>query len=402
MKKNKPVSTWPLSILVIVVSFLSILVVYQQVSAVWVEPTYQPNDTNLLNSFVFTPMAQDLDLGSHTINATGGAVSLDDDVDVSGDLNVDGSLTVGGVPVVGGGPITNYWEAVGTDGDITNNNTRNVLINNQLCFGADCRNSWPAAASTYWLQTGNDIYYNAGKVGVGTASPNRNLHIYDTFQNAELDIQSVSGAGNHWAIYHDSTSNDLRFWKTSADRVLTLADTGEVGVNVAPNNSYQFYVSASANKSASYFVANNSAGLYGVRSSGGQYGVYSEVSGINGAATFGLYGKSTAVLPNFGIGVYGEGLIGVAAFGSGGSSTALQALSSDLVGSKAANFIGDVTIYPRVPNTTGFLQIAAGLSRSGTCSAAYVGRMFLDSANDRLYVCSGSTPAWKYTTLVLP
>lgn len=398
MTKNKPVSTWPLSILVIVVSFLSILVVYQQVSAVWLEPVYQPNDTNLLNNFVFTPMAQDLDLGSHTISATNGAVSLDDDVDVSGDLNVDGSLTVGGVPVVGGSPTTNYWEAVGTDGDIANNNTRNVLINNQLCFGADCRNSWPAAASTYWLQTGNDIYYNTGKVGIGTASPNRNLHIYDTVQNAELDIQSVSGAGNHWAVYHDSASNDLKFWKGGADRV-TLADTGEVGVNIAPNNSYQFYVSASANKSASYFVANNTAGLYGVRSSGGQYGVYSEVGGITGIPTYGLYAKSTAASPNFGIGVYGEGFIGVAAVGRGSNSVGLQSIASVDSGSRAANFYGDVFIAPMVPNTTGFLQIAAGLSTSGTCSAAYVGRMFLDSTNNRLYVCSGSTPTWKYATL---
>ncbi len=71
MQKKKQVFTWPISALVIVVSFLSVLVVLQQVQAAWVGPGSLPNDTTLSNTFVFTPLAQDLDIGTRQITGTG-------------------------------------------------------------------------------------------------------------------------------------------------------------------------------------------------------------------------------------------------------------------------------------------------------------------------------------------
>ncbi len=82
---------------------------------------------------------------------------------------------------------------------------------------------------------GNSIIYDNGtNVGIGTASPNRLLHVYkDSGDNAEIDIQSVAGANKHWAIYQDRTTSDLRFWHNDISgekNALTLKNSGNVGI----------------------------------------------------------------------------------------------------------------------------------------------------------------------------
>ena len=71
-------------------------------------------------------------------------------------------------------------------------------------------------------------------IGVGLTSPNSLLHVYQTSgNNAEIDIQSIAGASNHWGIYQDRTTQDLRFWNNSAPgdkNVLTIKSNGNVGI----------------------------------------------------------------------------------------------------------------------------------------------------------------------------
>ncbi len=75
-------------------------------------------------------------------------------------------------------------------------------------------------------------------LGIGTTGPNKQLHVYNTSENAEMDIQSVAGTNKHWAIYHDATSADLRFWHndiTGEKNILTLTDGGSIGIGtIAP------------------------------------------------------------------------------------------------------------------------------------------------------------------------
>ncbi|MFA5125370.1 MAG: hypothetical protein WC473_06160, partial [Patescibacteria group bacterium] len=75
-------------------------------------------------------------------------------------------------------------------------------------------------------------------LGIGTTVPNKQLHVYNTSENAEMDIQSVAGTNKHWAIYHDATSADLRFWHndiTGEKNILTLTDGGSIGIGtIAP------------------------------------------------------------------------------------------------------------------------------------------------------------------------
>ena len=97
---------------------------------------------------------------------------------------------------------------------------------------SDCNVSAPLnVGTTTQTKTGELNIMN--KVGIGTTSPQHLLHLYETNGNAELDIQSVSGANNHWAIYNERIGNSLRFWNNSAPgdkNVLTITDDGKVGI----------------------------------------------------------------------------------------------------------------------------------------------------------------------------
>jgi len=99
----------------------------------------------------------------------------------------------------------------------------------ELCLNENCITEWPSAE--LWSVNGDDIFYDTGNVGVGIAYPNSRLHIYQASGvNAELDIQSVAGANEHWAIYQDRDTEDLKFWHDGGDNVLTLTNEGLVRV----------------------------------------------------------------------------------------------------------------------------------------------------------------------------
>lgn len=75
-----------------------------------------------------------------------------------------------------------------------------------------------------WVDGGSNIYLYTltDKVGIGTSNPNRQLHIKTNTGNAELDIESE--ANNYWALYHDATTEQLRFWNADF--------TGDIGAGV--------------------------------------------------------------------------------------------------------------------------------------------------------------------------
>jgi hypothetical protein len=83
--------------------------------------------------------------------------------------------------------------------------------------------------------------YITNNVGIGTSTPNSDLHVYNTVANAEIDIQSVAGTGEHWGVYQQGTDDtattgyndtgDLRFWQDS-NRIV-FGDNGRVGIGTA-------------------------------------------------------------------------------------------------------------------------------------------------------------------------
>lgn len=86
-----------------------------------------------------------------------------------------------------------------------------------------------------------------GKLGLapkGTAGfdmPNSLLHLFAPGgSNAEIDIQSVVGPGQHWGIYQDRADTALKFWHLGVNR-LVINDQGlSVTGNLTANNQRGF------------------------------------------------------------------------------------------------------------------------------------------------------------------
>jgi len=107
------------------------------------------------------------------------------------------------------------------------------------------------SGSTPWVTGTGSISYD-GNAGIGTTMPNRRLHVYQTSgNNAEINIQSVIGSNEHWAIYQDRASEDLRFWNDDAvgeQNILTITNEGKVGIGtLTPNKFLHVYSGAGDN-----------------------------------------------------------------------------------------------------------------------------------------------------------
>lgn len=122
----------------------------------------------------------------------------------------------------------------------------NIVASGTICDSVGCISSGGGSGDSGWTDDGTVVRLTTATdyVGVGTVSPNSSLHVYRTSgNNAEIDIQSVSGVGNHWGIYqvrddnvltfNSNESGDLRFWAAGAD-LITISDDGgkaRLGVN---------------------------------------------------------------------------------------------------------------------------------------------------------------------------
>ncbi|MBT4516863.1 MAG: hypothetical protein HOC78_03120 [Candidatus Komeilibacteria bacterium] len=106
-----------------------------------------------------------------------------------------------------------------------------MVLGSQTDVGVifDSNNDDPASAFRV-MTDGDDfdvasnlfIINSEGNVGIGTETPNKDLHVYSDGENAEIDIQS--GSNTHWGIYQDNSSGDLNFWH--GDNKVTFGKKG--------------------------------------------------------------------------------------------------------------------------------------------------------------------------------
>ena len=135
----------------------------------------------------------------------------------------------------------------------------------QVCIGTDCKTSWPTGGGTSpWTQSGDDIYYDTGKVGIGTSTPISSLSIEgggitigNTLQQGSwhsripkdniittLDSGGITGYSSSVIIgtdglpiisYYNTTNNDLKTIHcantncSTFDAPIILDSIGDVG-----------------------------------------------------------------------------------------------------------------------------------------------------------------------------
>ena len=182
-------------------------------------------------------------LGKMADATPGWAGYFDGDLNVTGNLCFDGSDCIDDwADVGGGGGADGYIGDSPTAGDThissghLDMSTYNIYVNTNhgYLFGAGDSGMYaPINAGEIAFKT-NDIERiridDSGNVGIGTNNPNNEakLHVFSDTFNAEIAIQSVAGAGNHWGIYNYDNTNDLRFWR--GDDQVTFTSTGRVGI----------------------------------------------------------------------------------------------------------------------------------------------------------------------------
>lgn len=178
--------------------------------------------------------------------------------------------------------------------DDTDNLPVNAIIGTGLTY-THGTHTLSASGTSQWTTTGSDIYYNTGKVGIGTTSPSRELDISSSgFQNGirvssdfvlgpTIEWNAVPGGGHNMIMFagnsgfvgngfnfYDDTAS-VYFGALSSDRLLlgtpgnasgqmylffNFAGTGELGAGgffgSADSGDYNFVPSANAGTAGAF------------------------------------------------------------------------------------------------------------------------------------------------------
>lgn len=389
----KRVNNWHLSGMIVIVSVLSVMLIERQVSAQWSPPSSAPGGS-AINHLVVTPMTESLDLNGYTITdpntdatfainpagpvgiTTKGA-SFDGNVSIinSNELCFDGDCRDWAELEAGIPDDTDWTEDKGNVYRLAGNvgiglnspDYKLHIYDGTYNLKFDGNEILHSEASPLYIRSGADIKFepdaatskvtfkSSGYVGIGTDTPNKNLHVYDASANAEIDIQSGASA-NHWGIYQDATTQDLSFWNT--DNRVTFTDSGRVGVGtISPTAALE--VDSTASNITSIIAKSDTAGTYALSA---------ENTGVGGT------------------GVYTNGYFGIIANGNQSGGAAILATKGN--SSYAGMFFGTLRLYNSGSNSYLHLATVSSDPPDTDCdSTDERGRMIYNYVDDYLYIC---------------
>ena len=159
-------------------------------------------------------------------------------------LTLVGASTFGRVTLrnTNSGGYTAYRQDVGTD-----NNNFLILRLNGPSVGVEPQKAFLSTNNSLGFKVNSSFdrltVSSLGNIGIGTSTPSKILHIYNTSSNPEIAIQGQLGNNNHWGIYTrtdvpstDIKYNSLNFWASGNDR-LTILKSGRVGIGTTSPSS---------------------------------------------------------------------------------------------------------------------------------------------------------------------
>ena len=238
--------------------------------------------------------------------------------------------------------------AAGLSGTIAAANIANGTITSNLLAAGAVGSNQLASSIGLWTQTGNNLVYNQGSVGIGTTAPAAPLHVNSSgFPSALVDgssiygtwqvLRNTSAGGTNWQFISTGSGNGEGAGKLLLNcgatpgavtaRILTVQPNGNVGIGT---------VSPAAPLAVQGNGATSSGAIYGVQTTGSE----------KGAAIYGL-----SLVPG-GAGVIGEAdasandgsfPAGVAASSSGTNGAALYAVASAATGPTKAVYAVDTS-----------------------------------------------------------
>lgn len=183
MKKQISPKIISLTFSILVICFAIGFYVY----AVWTEPGAPPPGGNVdapLNVGSEEQIKQgNLVVNALGVSATGNALLVPNGnvgigtTDPGGyKLWVEGNLRVtGGIDF---GPASMKYDPVADKLTVDTEIETATLTATTVCLTGDsCRTTWPSGGVSLWSQSGSDIYYNLGNVGIGTTNPSQKLDV---------------------------------------------------------------------------------------------------------------------------------------------------------------------------------------------------------------------------------
>lgn len=214
----------------------------------------------------------------------------------------------------------------------------------KLSFTALCLAITGFAAShadAQWTVAGANIYYTAGRVGIGTSNPGYPLEVRGAAQRA-IYSYNTSTSGTVYGVYgltKSTAGRGLFGWANASSgttygvfgQASSTAGRGVHGVNTATSgtNYGVFGQVASTSGRAIYGEANSTSGtnygVYGRTNSRNGFGVY----GLNNATSGGAIGILGKTNSSAGWGVYGEADAGTAVHGVSDSGIAVSGHVTD-------------------------------------------------------------------------